>query len=77
MQAWTCKRRYTPVQLFIEWFLESKVIIIQYIMLWPAHEEGDLGSLHDAFYTNPIEDANNIIIFKVNYKHNDPPDIII
>ena len=45
-------------------------------MLCSVHEE-HLGSVPDVFYTNAIEDANNIIISKVNYKHSDPPDIII
>ena len=45
-------------------------------MLCSVHE-GHLGSVPDVFYTNSIVNANNIIISKVNYKHNDPPDIII
>lgn len=57
------------VQIFIEWFLENKVIVIEDNMMHLMLEEADLGSFLDVLYTNAIEGVNNIIKSKVNYKH--------
>ena len=57
------------VQIFIEWFLENKAIVIEDNMMHLMLEEADLGSFLDVLYTNAIEGVNNIIKSKVNYKH--------
>ena len=59
---------------FYEWFMKTKLLVVESSMLKSVREVSGMGSPPDAFYTNDVESASRIIKHKTNYKVCEWPD---